>query len=72
MGERVRGGTVETAGFHGDGLNIHFYSDSCIRSGDAVRENCYLFISSKESRSGMGRWVRVRVFDGGESSSKIN
>ena len=72
MGGACEGGAVGTAGFHGDGRNLNFYSDSRSRSGDAVRQNCYLFISSKESRSGMGRWVRVGVFDGRESSSKIN
>lgn len=34
MGECVRGGAIETAGFHGDGRNHHFYSpDFCSRSG---------------------------------------
>lgn len=58
MGECVRGGAIETAGFHGDGRNLHFYSDSCSRSGEAVRENCFLFILK-----------RIKIWDGevGES-----
>jgi len=50
MGECVRGGAIETAGFHGDGRNLHFYSDSCSRSGEARSEERRV---GKECRS---RW----------------
>lgn len=58
MGECVRGGAIETAGFHGDGRTLRFYSDSCSRSREAVRENCFLSILK-----------RIKTWDGevGES-----
>lgn len=33
--------------------NLHFCSDFCSRSGEAIKENYYFLTSSKESSSGV-------------------
>lgn len=49
-GECVCRGAIETAGFHGDSRNLHFYSPGFYSmEGEAVMEKCYFVISSTES-----------------------
>lgn len=65
MGECVCRGAIETAGFHGDSRNLHFYSPGFYSiAGEAVMEKWYFSISSTESiLEWSGRLVRIGVFN---------